>query len=257
MSDSLIHLENANAAAHDIVMAADLVLIDLDGCLAFGGKPHPAAGALIRQLGSRYAILSNNSTQTPASLAKDLKTHGLIVDPTRIILAGTLMIDMLAIKHHQRRIALFAAEEINAYATRRGLMLSHQGHADVVALARDTAFTYAKLMRGVALLSSGASLVASNPDLTHPGEDGVPIPETGALLRLLQACIPNVVPEIIGKPSAFMFTTALARFGGAAETTVMIGDNPLTDGIGAERAGIRSLLVGPNNHYDSISAFLK
>ena len=54
-----------------------------------------------------------------------------------------------------------------------------------------------------------------------------------------------------------MFETALARFGGTAATTIMIGDNPLTDGLGAERAGLRSLLVGPGNPHESIAALIK
>ena len=237
--------------------SAELVLIDLDGCLAFGNDPHPAASILLEQLGSHCAVLSNNSTQTPASLARDLQSRGLTVDPARIILAGALMIDILAADRRHSSIALFAAPEIEDYAHSKGLLLSLVGDADLLALARDTAFTYDKLQRGVALLAGGAKFVVSNPDLTHPGRGRVPVPETGSLLKTFQACMPDITPEIVGKPSPVMFETALARFGGIAATTVMIGDNPLTDGLGAERAGIRSLLVGPGNPYESIAALIK
>lgn len=202
-------------------------------------------------------MLSNNSTQTPASLAKDLQSRGLYVDPARIILAGTLMIDLLATDRCHPLIALFAAPEMADYALSKGLQLSLDGDADVVALARDTAFTYDKLQRGVALLADGAKFVVSNPDLTHPGPGQVPVPETGSLLKSFHACMPGATPDIIGKPSPVMFETALARFGCTAATTVMIGDNPMTDGLGAERAGIRALLVGPGNPYESIAALIK
>jgi HAD superfamily hydrolase (TIGR01450 family) len=237
--------------------SAELVLIDLDGCLAFGNDPHPAASALLERLGSRYAVLSNNSTQTPVSLARELRSRGLIVDPTRIILAGALMIDLLAADRRHRAIALFAAPEIEDYAISKGLLISSAGDADLVALARDTSFTYDKLQRGVALLAGGAKFVVSNPDLTHPGRGRVPVPETGSLLKTFQACMPDVTPEIVGKPSPVMFQTALARFGSTAASTIMIGDNPMTDGLGAEQAGIRSLLVGPGNPYESIAALIK
>jgi len=228
-----------------------------DGCLAFGNDPHPAAASLLERLGSRYAVLSNNSTQTPASLARDLQSRGLKVDPARIILAGALMIDLLAADGSHPLIALFAAPEMTDYALSKGLQLSLGGDADIVALARDTAFTYDKLERGVALLAGGARFVVSNPDLTHPGRGRVPVPETGSLLKSFQACMPGITPEIIGKPSPIMFETALARFGGTATTTVMIGDNPMTDGLGADRTGIRALLVGPGNPYESIAALIK
>src|SRR5579863_4115175 len=231
-------------AARDLMMSAELVLIDLDGCLALGNEPHPAASTLLAQLDGRYAILSNNSTQTPASLAKHLDTRGLVVDPTRIILAGALMIDILA-GRPDRSVALFAVPEIEDYARSKGLLISPAG--DLVALARDTAFTYDKLQRGLALLASGAEFVVSNPDLTHPGRGRVPVPETGSLLRMFQACMPELIPEIVGKPNGIMFETALARFGSTADSAIMIGDNPMTDGLGAERAGIRSILVGPGN----------
>lgn len=237
--------------------SAALVLIDLDGCLAFGNDPHPAAPALIAQLGSRYAVLSNNSTQTPASLARDLRFRGLTVDPERIILAGTLMIDLLAADRSHSSIALFAATEIEDYALSKGLRLSQADGADFVALARDTAFTYDKLQRGVALLAAGAKFIVSNPDLTHPGRGGVPVPETGSLLNAFLACMPDVTPEIVGKPSPVMFETALAKFGGTASTTIMIGDNPMTDGLGAGRAEIRSLMVGPGNPYESVAALIE
>jgi HAD superfamily hydrolase (TIGR01450 family) len=237
--------------------SAALVLIDLDGCLAFGNDPHQAAPALIERLGSRYAVLSNNSTQTPASLAEDLHSRGLKVDPDRIILAGALMIDLLAANGGRPLVALFAAPEMTDYALSKGLQLSLGGDADIVALARDTTFTYDKLQRGVALLAGGAKFVVSNPDLTHPGRGQVPVPETGSLLKSFQACLPGAAPDIIGKPSAVMFETALARFNGTTATTVMIGDNPMTDGLGAERAGIRALLVGPGNPHETIAALIK
>lgn len=244
-------------AARDLMMSAELVLIDLDGCLAFDNEPHPAASTLLAQLDGRYAILSNNSTQTPASLAKDLDTRGLVVDPARIILAGALMIDILADKQRNRSVALFAASEIEDYARSKGLLISPAGDADLIALARDTAFTYDKLRRGVALLANGAEFVVSNPDLTHPGRGRVPVPETGSLLKMFQACMPEVIPEIVGKPSGIMFETALARFGSTADSAIMIGDNPMTDGLGAERAGIRSILVGSGNPCESIAAFVR
>jgi HAD superfamily hydrolase (TIGR01450 family) len=246
-----------DGAARDLLMSTELVLIDLDGCLAFGNEPHPAAPNLLAQLDARYAILSNNSTQTPASLAKHLTDRGLVVDPARIILAGALMIDILAAKRPDRSVALFAASEIEDYALSKGLVISRTGDADLVALARDTAFTYEKLQRGVALLANGAEFVASNPDLTHPGRERIPVPETGSLLKMFEACIPRVIPEIVGKPNAVMFKTALARFNCAAGNAIMVGDNPMTDGLGAERAGIRSILVGPGNSYESIAALVK
>ncbi len=239
----------------DLLNSAELVLIDLDGCLAFGNEPHPAASAFLARHDRRYAILSNNSSETPDGLAHVLARNGLKVDPRRILLAGCVMIDRLTSEPPDRRITLLASEAIHNYARERGLLLSPVA-SDVVALARDTTLSYDKLSLAIASLCRGAELVVSNPDLTHPGTDRLPVLETGAILRMLQACIADLAFTVVGKPSRTIFDIALARFGGHAANTVMIGDNPETDGAGARGAGIVPILVGPGQTHSSIAALL-
>jgi ribonucleotide monophosphatase NagD (HAD superfamily) len=100
------------------------------------------------------------------------------------------------------------------------------------------------------------SVVVSNPDLTHPGPDRLPVLETGAILQLFRACIPDLAFKVVGKPSRIMFDIALERFGSHGANTVMIGDNPETDGAGAISAGITPILVGPGQRHSSIAALL-
>lgn len=241
-----------------LIDGARLVLLDLDGCLAFGDVPHPAAAALLARLGGRYAIVSNNSTETPRSMAMILRRRGLAVDPGRIFLAGALMVDMLASQPARAPIALYAGPRLAAHARRRGLVLAQRGADDVatVALARDTTLTYRGLNLIVAALARGAELVVSNPDLTHPGPGGLPVVETGAILAALRACRPGLATQVVGKPEPMMFQSALDRFGVAAAEVVMVGDNPDTDGIGAARAGIPAVLVGPSGTLASIADLL-
>jgi HAD superfamily hydrolase (TIGR01450 family) len=235
--------------------SARLVLIDLDGCLAFGNRPHPAAPAFLARHDGRCAILSNNSTETPDGLARILAGHGLVVDPGRIVLAGSLTVDMLATTHAGTRVSLLASAELRAYARAVGLRLTWR-QAETVVLARDTSLTYTRFRHAVASLSRGAACIVANPDLTHPGPGQVPVPETGALLAMLRACIPDLTFTVVGKPSRLMFEAALARFGTDAASTVMIGDNPDTDGVGARAAGITPILVGPGQLHTSLGALL-
>jgi HAD superfamily hydrolase (TIGR01450 family) len=235
--------------------AARLVLIDLDGCLAFGNRPHPAAQAFLARHDGRYAILSNNSTQTPQGLARILAGHGLVVDPGRIVLAGSLTVEMLAGTHAGTPVSLLAGDELRAYARAAGLRLAWR-NAAVVVLARDTTLTYAKLGHAVASLCRGATCIVANPDLTHPGPGNVRVPETGAILAMLRACVPELAFTVVGKPSHVMFDLALARFGADAADTVMIGDNPDTDGAGAREAGISPILIGPGQLHASLGALL-
>ncbi len=241
--------------ARALLDAAQLALIDLDGCLAFGNVPHPAASALLDRLDGRYAILSNNSTQTPDELAGILGANGLAIDPQRILLAGSTMVDVLAAEYAGRRVCLLANEGILAYARNAGLHLTGDG-ADVVALTRDPTLTHEKLSVALEALHRGAALVASNPDLTHPGPDCVPVLETGAILAIFRACMPTLAWRIIGKPDPGMFEAALRRFDCTAGRAVMIGDNPETDGAGARNCGIAPILLGPGQPLPNIAALV-
>ena len=118
--------------------------------------------------------------------------------------------------------------------------------ADLVVLLRDRRFTYAKLERAANALRAGARLIVANPDLTHPGPNGQVAPETGALLAALSACVGDaeVEMEIVGKPSPRLFERACRVLEVEPARAVMIGDNPATDGAGAEAFGLPWLMVG-------------
>ena len=245
--------------AERMLSGAELVLLDLDGCLAFGEVPHPAAAQLIERLEGRYVIVSNNSTDTPQTMAASLHQAGLTLDPQRIILAGALMIDELAADEAVGPVCLFAGPRLVEYARERGLSLASSGQ-DVseahVAIARDTSLTYNDLNLVLERLFKGAPLIVSNPDLTHPGRNQIPVIETGAILAIFKACLPSLQARIVGKPEPLIFETALRRFGVAPGRALMIGDNPHTDGAGADRVGMPSILVGPLGRFQSVAALI-
>ena len=51
--------------------------------------------------------------------------------------------------------------------------------------------------------------------------------------------------SLVGKPFAFAFRRGLARLGSPASETAMIGDQLFTDVLGANLAGVTSILVTP------------
>tara|TARA_R110002072_G_scaffold256965_1_gene415762 strand:- start:1084 stop:1959 length:876 start_codon:yes stop_codon:yes gene_type:complete len=232
---------------------AQVVLADLDGCLAKGNCPLPGADALARALGDRLYIVSNNSTDLADNLSELLTSRGLAVPAQRILLAGQLAVETLAQQRPRARVLLVAGSRLIALARRLEIQLVAE-NPDVVLLARDPAFSYDKLQRVARALAQGADLLAANPDLTHPGADGYPVPETGALLAAVRACAPTLPParlEIIGKPAPALYLAALARAGNPApDQAVMLGDNPLTDLAGATALGLPAILLGP--HADAL-----
>lgn len=239
--------------ARGLFRRARAALIDVDGVLVAGGVAIPGAAGFLAALGPRAFVVSNNSTDTPAGMAAKLAGQGLVVAPERLSLAGAVMVDTLAAEMPDEAVFLVAAPSLAAYAAERGLRLTEGEEATVLALARDTGLTYARLHRAARILQSGARWVVANPDRTHPDTDGGPVPETGALMAALAACVPGVPPRIIGKPEPALFLAALARAGVGPGEAVMVGDNPETDGAGAEGLGIPTILVGPRGTFAGVA----
>jgi ribonucleotide monophosphatase NagD (HAD superfamily) len=96
------------------------------------------------------------------------------------------------------------------------------------------------------LVFSGAEPVAINRDSFFP-DGGVRRIGTGPIIAALESVIERPV-TVIGKPNPNLFRLALAHAGFDPKQTVMIGDSPAIDIVGARAAGLRALLVESGNH---------
>ena len=218
-------------------------ILDLDGTLVQGMDVVPGAADLLHVLGDRYMIVSNNSTHSGAELSADLRRGGLDVPERRLVLAGPTAVDTVARSRPGARTLLLGSDSMKRLARRAGLTLVDDG-CDVVLLARDVDFTYDKLARAANAVRWGADLVVTNPDLSHPGRGGTIVPETGSLLCALTACATPKTVQRIGKPEPWLFQEAMRRLNAVPADCLMVGDNPDTDGAGADRLGMPSLLLG-------------
>ena len=154
------------------------LLCDLDGCLVAGGRLLPGARDLVAYARDRLVIVSNNSTDTPATLAAKLARLNLPIAPERIVLAGATAVEHLAATVRQARVAIYSAPAIVRYAKSLGLVVDHD-RPHVVLLTRDRHFSYARLLRLVRQIERGADFVVLNVDVSHPGLDGSRVLETG------------------------------------------------------------------------------
>ncbi len=217
-------------------------LVDLDGTLIHGRTLLPGALDLLHWVRNRFAVVSNDAEHTPRQMALMLQRLGVDVPESRIVLAGATTIDLLASEQPRARVLLLASAALQRYAVRAGLRLADET-PDVVVIARDRRFSFARLAKAANAVRGGAALVATNPDRSHPGPGGTVVPETGALLSAVLSCVGPVPHRVIGKPEPALFLAGLARLGADAANAVVIGDNPETDGLGAKRLGICYLHV--------------
>lgn len=230
------------ADGDDPIMPGDHFILDLDGTLLRSGQATEGAQSFLRAVEGRFALVSNNSRETGRSLSSKLRRVSLDIPAECIVLAGEETMDFVAREYPGARCLVAASPVLRHCARRHGLVPVSE-NADVVVLGRDTHWSYAKLTLLANEMRRGAVLVAVNPDLTHPGNDGLVVPETGSLLAAVEAAAGVAATHVIGKPAAALFLAALERLGSTRRDTIVIGDNPLTDRAGARALGLRSLIV--------------
>lgn len=235
------------AVARRIVAEAKAVLLDWDGCVAFEDRLEPAALRLMQRNQEKVAIVSNNTSHLPEHFSEILAEQGLTLPPSRIFLAGAETLRRAAASGSTRTLLLGSAR-LKVRARKLGLNLVRE-EADLVVLLRDNRFSYGKLERAANSLRKGARLLVGNPDLSHPGLEGRIVPETGALLAALLACVgtEDVATETVGKPEPDLFRRACGELGADPDRAVMIGDNPATDIAGAAALGLQGILIGPRS----------
>ncbi len=218
-------------------------LLDLDGTLYRGDSVIPGAIEAVHRLhqrGDRVVFLTNNSGRTREQVAEKLRSFGVEASPEEVVSSALATADVLA-RRGVRAVFAICGEGLRSAMRERGIELldGSPDAVDAVVVGWDPTADYDKLKTGGLLVQRGAALVASNPDAAFPAPDGL-WPGAGALLSVITTTT-GVSPEIIGKPYAPLFETALDRAGGGRP--LVVGDRLDTDIAGANRLGWDSLLV--------------
>ncbi len=222
----------------------DCLLFDLDGVLFRGDEAVPGAAETLEALrgrGVRLVFLTNNSSRTPEQVAAKLAGLGIRAEAAEVVTSAQATAELLASRGGGSVFAIGGDGVVRALAG-EGLRLvdGDAPEADLVVVGIDEGFTYAKLRAACVLIRAGASFVATNADATYPAPGGLVWPGAGSLVAAVAAATGRE-PEVVGKPFAPLFESALRRVGGVRP--LVVGDRLDTDIEGANRLGWDSLLV--------------
>lgn len=228
-------------------------LIDLDGTLASDRQLLPGARQLLEEVAGRFAIVSNDTEHTAEQWARRFEEWRLNVPLDRIVLAGVVALEAAADARAAGKLLLLGSTSLRRKARAMGFDLVEK-NPDIVIVARDRQFSYAKLATAARAVRDGAELLVACPDFNHPGADGYPVPEAGALAAALMAVTGPVPHRVIGKPQPELFRRACSRLGLEPRHCVVIGDNPQTDGAGAAALGVPFWQVHPGKLPDLLGA---
>lgn len=221
-------------------------VFDLDGTLYLGDRLIPGAAEIVGRLrgdGARVAFLTNNPTRLPDAYADKLTSLGIPARREDVISSTDALLRYL--HAHAPGARLFPVTEplLRDLLAAEGFELTDDpDRIDVVVVAWDRTFDYAKLTIAYRAVRRGARIVATNPDPYCPTPDGG-LPDCAAMLAAIEASTGARAEAIVGKPSAHMAETVIDRLHLPPDDTILIGDRLLTDVRMARLAGMHAALV--------------
>lgn len=232
------------STSDDVIAGYDLVMLDLDGVVYISKKvidSVPEVMAEVVDRGVSHAYITNNASRTPESVAEQLGALGLPATVTDVVTSAQAAARLLRTEFGTgaRVVCLGAAglreallaEELEPVAVGEAAVALATGYGpDVV---------WRDIMRAAVRVRGGLPWVASNTDGSIPTDFGI-APGHGVFVKMLSG-FSEVVPRVAGKPERPLFDETIRRVGG--ERPLMVGDRLDTDILGANRAGLDSLLV--------------
>lgn len=236
-----------------------LVIFDLDGVVYRGHEPITGARELVDSLrvaGVSVRFATNNSMVARSGYVERLAGMGIESAENEIVTSTSATVEHLE-RHapEVRSVLAIGADGMMEELRAAGLEVVMAGDAtwaghdggqlargfDAVIVGLDPEVDYRRIAVAMRAVVDGALLIATNADTRYPTAAGF-LPGAGSIVAAL-AMATGATPLVIGKPSPAMFLAILEATGVAGSETVVIGDNPDADIVGAHRAGCSAILV--------------
>jgi NagD protein len=218
-------------------------LMDMDGVLVHEEQAIPGADAFLtrlRERGTPFLVLTNNSIYTRRDLSARLLASGLTVPEESIWTSALATARFLEDQRPGGTAFVIGEAGLTTALHEAGYTLSERD-PEYVVLGETRTYSFERITRAIRLVEAGARFIATNPDVTGPSPDGS-LPATGAVAALISRAT-GVDPYFVGKPNPLMMRSALNAIDAHSESTAMIGDRMDTDiGSGLE-AGLETILV--------------
>jgi NagD protein len=217
--------------------------MDMDGVLVHEEQALPGADrflARLRETGTPFLVLTNNSIYTRRDLSARLRASGLDVPEESIWTSALATARFLESQRPGGSAYVIGEAGLTTALHEAGYTLTER-EPDYVVLGETRTYSFERITHAIRLIVNGARFIATNPDNTGPSPDG-PMPATGSVAALVSRAT-GVDPYYVGKPNPLMMRSALNAIDAHSETTAMIGDRMDTDIVAGLEAGLEAILV--------------
>lgn len=217
-------------------------ILDLDGVLWRGDVPIAgSAGAVaeLRRRGEEVRFLTNNSSMTVDAYAAKLRAAGVPASGDDLVTSAQAAATLV---EPGETVLVCGGPGVVEALDARGARVVREGPADAVMVGWHRDFDFERMAAANAAIRAGARFIATNTDATFPAPEGL-LPGNGAIVASIRVAS-GVEPVVAGKPHEPMAALVRDRVGvEALATSTLVGDRPDTDGLIADRLGVRFALV--------------
>jgi HAD superfamily hydrolase (TIGR01458 family) len=220
------------------------ILLDVDGVFHVSGDAIDGGAAAVRRLradGHRLRFVTNNTTRSRAQLANELRSIGLELDDEELQTTPRAAARAL----RGRRVLALTMHAI--VGELEGVeLVGEDAEAVLVGGADETpetnlVFSFMNLARAFHELEAGAELYCLHKNRWWQTKHG-PLLDAGAFVAGLEYAA-ETEAIVLGKPSAAYFEAALEALDADPHMTWMVGDDIEADIGGAQRHGMKTVLV--------------
>ena len=217
------------------------ILFDLDGVFYVSNQAIDGGQKLIDSLRNKsipFRFLTNTTTKTRREIREKLGSFGLLIDEKEIFSAAYIGINYL------RSIGSPPCHLLihdNIYSDYSEFDVHDRKPEFVVIGDRGHKWNYDDLNKAFRYLMEGAGLIALHKGRYFQTLQGLEI-DIGAIITGLEYSSGQTAISL-GKPNPHFFQTALKDISIRSEKAIMVGDDLINDIGGAQRTGMKGVLV--------------
>jgi HAD superfamily hydrolase (TIGR01458 family) len=222
---------------------ATKVMLDIDGVLTVSWRALPGAVDTVRWLQAEeigFRLVTNTSTRSRLQIAGLLALTGMEVELEQVQTAVTSAARYLVGTYPGARCLFLNEGDVDEDL--EGVEVVDASHADVILLGgAGPSVGYDELDAAFKRAIDGVPVIALHRNTRFQTDTG-PALDMGAFVVGLEAAA-SIEVTVVGKPAASFFEAALSGLGTDPGSTVMVGDDLVSDVLGAQAVGITGVLV--------------
>ncbi|WP_455208889.1 TIGR01458 family HAD-type hydrolase [Kaarinaea lacus] len=222
------------------------ILFDLDGVVYVGDQSIAGAVGTVKWCIDNaipHLFITNTTSKPRTALVAKLAAFGIAIAEESILTPPVATVQWLR-ENHLHRLGLFVSEITAQEFTSFEVVQQEQDAVEAVIVGdMGAGWDFATLNRAFRMLMQQPSpqLIALGMTRYWCASEGLRL-DAGAYVAALQYAT-GIEPLVLGKPAATFYETALHQLGVSPDQAIMVGDDIKVDIEGAQRAGMRGILV--------------